>query len=100
MASNRLSGRPRRAEQNKPSSTRADPITYVRSSAPLAWLGLISYGIFLWHEPFAYWLWANGLDVFGEGVIGFFSLLLATLAIGIALGAFSYYIVEKPFHRR
>ena len=69
-------------------------------SAPLAWLGLISYGIFLWHEPFAHWLWANGLDVFGDGVIGFSSLLLATLAIAIALGAFSYYIVEKPFHRR
>jgi peptidoglycan/LPS O-acetylase OafA/YrhL len=69
-------------------------------SAPLAWLGLISYGIFLWHEPFTDWLWANGLDVFGDGVIGFFSLLLATLAIAIALGAFSYYIVEKPFHRR
>jgi peptidoglycan/LPS O-acetylase OafA/YrhL len=72
----------------------------ILASAPLAWLGLISYGIFLWHQPFVDWLWANGIDTFGEGVIGFSALLLATLAIGILLGAFSYYVVEKPFHRR
>jgi peptidoglycan/LPS O-acetylase OafA/YrhL len=61
---------------------------------------LISYGLFLWHQPLDEWLWANGIDTFGEGVIGFSALLLATLAIGILLGAFSYYVVEKPFHRR
>ena len=72
----------------------------ILASAPLAWLGLISYGIFLWHQPFVDWLWANGIDTFGEGVIGFSALLLATLALGILLGAFSYYVVEKPFHRR
>jgi peptidoglycan/LPS O-acetylase OafA/YrhL len=72
----------------------------ILASAPLAWLGLISYGIFLWHQPFVDWFWANGIDTFGEGVIGFSALLLATLAIGILLGAFSYYVVEKPFHRR
>ena len=51
-------------------------------------------------QPLVDWLWANGIDTFGEGVIGFSALLLATLAIGILLGAFSYYVVEKPFHRR
>jgi peptidoglycan/LPS O-acetylase OafA/YrhL len=72
----------------------------ILASAPLSWLGLISYGLFLWHQPLDEWLWANGIDTFGEGVIGFSALLLATLAIGILLGAFSYYVVEKPFHRR
>jgi peptidoglycan/LPS O-acetylase OafA/YrhL len=72
----------------------------ILASAPLTWLGLISYGIFLWHQPFDEWFWANGIDTFGEGVIGFSALLLATLTIGILLGAFSYYVVEKPFHRR
>lgn len=72
----------------------------ILASAPLAWLGLISYGIFLWHEPLVNWFWANGIDTFGKGVTGFSALLLASLAIGILLGAFSYYVVEKPFHRR
>jgi peptidoglycan/LPS O-acetylase OafA/YrhL len=70
----------------------------ILASAPLAWLGLISYGIFLWHQPFAEWFSANGS--FGGGVMGFSAMLLATLAIAILLGAFSYYVVEKPFHRR
>ena len=72
----------------------------VLASAPLAWLGVISYGIFLWHEPFAQWFWDNGFDAFGGGAIGFLWLLLPTTAIAVALGAFSFYVVEKPFLRK
>lgn len=70
----------------------------ILASAPLAWLGLISYGIFLWHQPFVDWFATN--DIFGRGVAGFSAMLPATLAIAILLGAFSYYLIEKPFHRR
>jgi peptidoglycan/LPS O-acetylase OafA/YrhL len=69
------------------------------------WLGLVSYGIFLWHQPFLNWLilkgfmdWAPGLPVAW--------LTVVVTAGGIALGAASYYLIERPFlslkepHRR
>lgn len=63
--------------------------------APLAWLGLISYGIFLWHTTGLSLLHRWGLsDVsFGHpyllwGVFG--------VGFGIVLGAASYYVVERP----
>jgi peptidoglycan/LPS O-acetylase OafA/YrhL len=55
----------------------------------VAWLGLISYGIFLWHFAIASQLgdWPYGLA------------LLATLSISIAIGALSYYLIERPILR-
>jgi peptidoglycan/LPS O-acetylase OafA/YrhL len=54
-----------------------------------AWLGLISYGIFLWHFVVV-------LKLGEAGVRDFVPLVLSTLAITIGLAAASYYIVERP----
>jgi len=72
----------------------------ILASAPLAWLGVISYGLFLWHEPFSDWFFDHGFGVLGGGTLGFLLLLLPTLAVGVGMGAFSFYVVEKPFLRK
>ncbi len=59
-------------------------------SPAAAWLGLISYGIFLWHYAIAMLL---GDD------LGFLPLLAATLAATIACAAASYYLLERPVLR-
>jgi peptidoglycan/LPS O-acetylase OafA/YrhL len=61
--------------------------------APVAWLGLISYGIFLWHFPVLLLLGNRG-----EGLSGL-TLLAATLAITVACAAASYYALERPVLR-
>ncbi len=60
------------------------------SNRVIAWLGLISYGIFLWHFVVAF-----ELGFTGSGH-GFWFILAATLPISIAAATVSYYVVEKP----
>lgn len=61
---------------------------------PLAgWLGLISYGIFLWHDPVL-------VEWVRPHTIGWSHPFAGTLAVlvpvSIAFGAASYYVVERP----
>jgi peptidoglycan/LPS O-acetylase OafA/YrhL len=59
---------------------------------PLAWLGVVSYGIFLWHLPLA--------GELREHVTHSFALLtLLTAAAATACAAASYYLVERPILR-
>jgi peptidoglycan/LPS O-acetylase OafA/YrhL len=78
--------------------------------APLAWLGLVSYGVYLYHLAVA--------ELLGERTDpGHFSasglglatrihhlttpiLFVLTLALSAAVAAVSYYVVELPFLRR
>jgi peptidoglycan/LPS O-acetylase OafA/YrhL len=55
----------------------------------LAWLGLVSYGIFLWHYAIA-----QQLDE-----LPFLLLAPTTLALSAAVAAVSYYVVERPLLR-
>jgi len=55
----------------------------------LAWIGQISYALYLWHVPI-YDLVHRAMDR------GPLSLLITTIA-SFAISAFSFYIVEKPF---
>lgn len=77
---------------------------------PVAWLGLVSYGLFLWHLPVAEYLivpaGSSRLSADGPGLSAELPfavtpiLLLLTLAVSAALAAASYYLVELPFLRR
>ena len=63
----------------------------------LAWLGLVSYGIFLWHASLL-------VDVFhgASGLIPwtrFISSLLVTTAAAVGCAAASYYLLERPLLR-
>ncbi|MGK2955027.1 MAG: acyltransferase family protein [Solirubrobacterales bacterium] len=61
----------------------------------LIWLGLISYGIFLWHFPVMRAL--LDLGVAGSDSSFRFPLLaISTLAATVALSAITYYSVERP----
>jgi peptidoglycan/LPS O-acetylase OafA/YrhL len=65
----------------------------------LAWTGLISYGIYLWHLNVLEQV-AGHVQVHGNnGVAGFIGLAILTLAGTAAVAAASYYIVERPLLR-
>ncbi len=62
--------------------------------APLAWIGKISYGLYLWHMPFTSFLQVDfGLAV-GSPL---FVVLMVSLSLVFTVA--SFYIVEKPFNR-
>lgn len=70
----------------------------VLANRSLAWLGLVSYGVFLWHLPVAVKLWGEGAG--GWLPLGrFLSLTLFTAAIAVAAAALSYYVLERPLLR-
>jgi peptidoglycan/LPS O-acetylase OafA/YrhL len=67
---------------------------------PIAWLGLVSYGLFLWHSRFVEWFTEKGaagwLPWLGSG---FVVMLGCVLAVSLACAAASYYVVERPILR-
>jgi peptidoglycan/LPS O-acetylase OafA/YrhL len=67
---------------------------------PIAWLGLVSYGLFLWHARFVEWFTAKGaggwLPQLGSG---FAVMLVCVLAVSLAIASASYYVVERPILR-
>ena len=65
------------------------------SARPLAWVGLVSYGIYLWHVPLI--LFARSNDLLPSG---FVPALAAMLAPVLAVGAASWYLVERPLMAR
>ena len=63
-------------------------------SRPLAWMGEITYGFYLWHIPLL--VCARGLGILPSGIV----LGLAVLPVAIAFGAASWYWLEQPIMRR
>ena len=61
----------------------------------LAWLGLVSYGVFLYHGPFVLWLAGERADEWIPGS-GYLSMTLVACAMSIVAAALSYYLVERP----
>jgi peptidoglycan/LPS O-acetylase OafA/YrhL len=69
------------------------PAVRVLGNPGAAWLGRISYGVYLWHWPFAIWLLRPD---------GAFSAAraLAVVALTIATAAASFYLVEQRVQSR
>jgi peptidoglycan/LPS O-acetylase OafA/YrhL len=64
----------------------------------LAWLGLISYGIFLWHQPLAVQVWkAHDYGVLPQARMAY--ITLATFALAVFAATLSYYLLERPILR-
>lgn len=62
----------------------------------LSWLGLISYGIYLYHYPLMRW-YAEHVHV--DGGAGYALVGVLALTSAIAAGAISYYVLEKQVLR-
>jgi len=65
----------------------------VLANPVIAWIGLVSYGLYLWQVTIAYYLGFGG----AEG--GFAMVLGLTLVISLPLAALSYYLLERPLMR-
>ena len=59
----------------------------------LVWLGLVSYGIFLWQFPVLIFLLDADVD-------GFLPLTVLTFTLTVGCAALSYYLLERPLMRR
>ena len=70
------------------------PVGRALSLAPMRWIGLISYSLYLWHWP---------LITFYRLIYGYTLRPADTVLLvagSVLLGALSYYLLEQPFLRR
>ncbi len=72
---------------------RRGPIAVALSFRPLCWLGLISYGLYLWHWPVDVYLDADRLGIQG------WALFTVDTAIALAISVASYRFLEMPIRR-
>ena len=74
-------------------STERSPVTRVLRQPLVVWLGMVSYGVYLWHLTWIEWL----DETFS--VTGFWLTLVLTVALTIPTAAVSWYFVEAPLLR-
>jgi peptidoglycan/LPS O-acetylase OafA/YrhL len=68
----------------------------VLSHRALLWIGLISYGIYLWHAPLLSLLLKWHYSQSGPELWRYVRWAVVPLVGAVALGAASYYLVERP----
>ena len=66
----------------------------------LGWVGMIAYGLYLYHRPLMRELHERGVGTDGPLIAGTLELALVSMLVAIAAGAASYYVIELPFLRR
>ena len=71
-----------------------NPMGRVLENAGLVGLGVISYGVYLWHWPAVVWLNESRTGLDGPALFGVRTV--ATLAAALA----SYYLLERPIRQR
>jgi peptidoglycan/LPS O-acetylase OafA/YrhL len=73
---------------------RGGPVRRALAWTPIAWVGAVSYGAYLWHWPLTLWLGARQADS---------SIMLArqlgVIALTFGVAALSYHVVEQPIRR-
>lgn len=77
------------------------PLRALFSVAPLRFIGICGYSIYLWHFPVLIAL--SRLSVFAplaEPSARFWQLIIVALLILLPLGGASYLLIERPFMRR
>lgn len=68
--------------------------TWVLDNAALGWIGRISYGLYLWHDPiFLHMLSTSRMTRVG---IDGLALLVIRLAVTFGVASLSYYLIEQP----
>ncbi len=83
------------------------PVRRVLRWGPVHWVGLVSYGLYLWHLPFLDRLTTQRNLVTGRpdwtgwvsGPIHLPTALLVAFGLGLTGAAASYYLVEQPLQR-
>ncbi len=75
-------------------SRRASSATAALSLLPIAYLGRLSYGIYVWHWPLVVWSRENQWLDMGGRPTALRDVTLATATV--ALAALSYHLIEKP----
>jgi peptidoglycan/LPS O-acetylase OafA/YrhL len=70
------------------------PLATVLSVQPLRWIGMISYGIYLWHWPIFVYMNETRTHVSG----GWLDLLRVGTTVVVATA--SFYLVERPIRQR
>jgi peptidoglycan/LPS O-acetylase OafA/YrhL len=88
---------------------RRDPVRRVMGWAPLRFVGVISYGAYIWHWPLIAWLAGPANQMPYSPVFRFTSstllhstkltLFVTAVPVSLAVGALSYYVIELPFLR-
>jgi peptidoglycan/LPS O-acetylase OafA/YrhL len=78
---------------------RPAPVRWLEAR-PIVWVGVVSYSLFLWHEPIIWWLRDRGLLASGGGVASFLLNLIVVGTVSLALSALTYKFVELPALRR
>ena len=70
------------------------PVGRVFSVRPLRAIGVISYGLYLWHFPCFLWLNESDTGLAGTG------LLFLRVGVTVIVALISFYVIEQPIRRR